>query len=438
MNVRALCALAISVVVAATAAGCEKTDHENIEKWMGTEQGPGKLKKALADSGLDADLSAHAAENMVRMGNQSDVRAAFAAMSPERATAVTAKLAPRLWERARVEGEATVPTPLHSAAKDILFELRKYADDPTRQQIDGYLIDWYAVSFYDKRATLGSNSGAKILRELGPAAAERIMQAANAVVAPPEQNGQRVRIGDELLLGLAVTGSPAAVKYVLDVAVMDRGDDTLAQRASEALLIAYVDPGNDFAPADPAALAPNLPALIDLAKNDRFSSRTNNNAVALIRTIGMPACLPALVALIGQPHADLGYKYLGASNALKCGGAKAVRDVARALPTGSPYAAGDLGDAVWKEIAMASPREEVLAALRELLKDPSWVARWIAIEALAAMKSTADIAGIKALSGDKARLTGYWGEQENVDPSAKKKDPTLGQRATELVTALGG
>jgi hypothetical protein len=88
------------------------------------------------------------------------------------------------------------------------------------------------------------------------------------------------------------------------------------------------------------------------------------------------------------------------------------------------------------EIARASPREQVLAALRALTEDSSWVARWIAVEGLAAMKSKPDIERIRGLSGDGARLAGYWGEQDDVPAAKRKKDPTLGQRAQELAQIL--
>lgn len=59
--------------------------------------------------------------------------------------------------------------------------------------------------------------------------------------------------------------------------------------------------------------------------------------------------------------------------------------------------------------------------------------RWVAIEALAAMKipeETAKIASVK--SGDK--LTGFWGDQSGLDAKDRKADPTLGQRAQELAS----
>src|SRR5689334_9107066 len=125
------------------ATACEKTNHENIDKWVRTQKGPGKLKKAVTDEGIDADLSAHAAANLIKMQHEPDVRAGLEKMSPGRRQQVLAKLTPRLWDMARVESETTLPNAQQIAAKDMLVELRKTADDAGKQQIDGYLMDWY-------------------------------------------------------------------------------------------------------------------------------------------------------------------------------------------------------------------------------------------------------------------------------------------------------
>lgn len=436
MNARARALAAISLVAIVVLAGCEKTSHDNIEKWMKTEKGPGKLKKAVADTSIDADLSAHAAENLIRIGEDSDLRQTFSQMRSDRAQAVMAKLAPRLWERARVERDDAVPTPINITAKDALVDIWQYADDATKAQIDGYLVDWYAVSFYDKRSTLGNHQGVEVLRRIGKPASDRMISAANTVVTRPEVNGARVRIDDELLLGLAVTGTPETVKYILDIARSpDKGDETLPQRALSALFIAYVHP-DGFDLVDPASLKPNLETLVDVSKDDTLPNQTTNDAIELIRTAGMPDCLPPLVETCkDHRHA---FRYRGADNALLCGGPKAIPDVARALPSDGQYIAAELGGAVWKTIATLSPKEQSLDALRSLLNDPSWVARWIAIEGLAALKSKEDIERIRGLSGDKARLEGYWGPQDDKPAKDRKKDPTLGERAKELAASLGG
>ena len=66
MSVRAL---SIATAVAGTLAlgmGCEKVDHENIDKWSHTSKGPAKLLKAVGNDAVDADLSAHAAANLIK------------------------------------------------------------------------------------------------------------------------------------------------------------------------------------------------------------------------------------------------------------------------------------------------------------------------------------------------------------------------------------
>jgi hypothetical protein len=132
--------------------------------------------------------------------------------------------------------------------------------------------------------------------------------------------------------------------------------------------------------------------------------------------------------MIAHPHANPRFKYVGANNALKCGGTKGISEVVRALPDG-PYEKEELVGAVAGEIARMTPRADVQAALRELLGDKGKMSRWVAAEALAAMKSVEDAPRIAAIkSGD--RLLGFWGDQG-------KPDPTLGQRAAELADQLG-
>jgi len=76
-----------------------------------------------------------------------------------------------------------------------------------------------------------------------------------------------------------------------------------------------------------------------------------------------------------------------------------------------------------------------MAILRELSGEKGRIARWVAIEGLAGMKSTEDIPRLKALSSGE-KLVGYWGDQSGVDPKDRKPEPTLGQRAKELADRL--
>jgi hypothetical protein len=426
MFVRALLIAALAFTV-----GCEKTDHENIEKWRTTTKGPAKLRSALTDDTIDSDLSAHAAVSLIRRGDDQVVWAALEPMAPGRRAQVVARLAPRLWEIARVENEKDLPGAPQVVAKDAMVRIRPWADDAGRQQIDGYLIDWYCVASYEDRAKAGANLGPRVMRLVGPAAARKLIAVVNGVIAAPGQGQTKNAIGDNLLQGLAATGSPDAVKYVLDIARMDRGDRRLPRRAMSALFVAYVDPNGLFQVADPQALIPNLPAIVDIAKDDAQDAHVANDAVALIRAVGAPACLAPLLGMIAAPHRSSQFKYVAANNALKCGGTKAILEVVQALPDAGAYAKDQVTGEISGEIARMTPRDQVLAAARALLGERSTVAKWIGMEALTAMKSTEDAARIAALASSRDRLVGYWGER-----AEGREDPTLGQRARELSSEL--
>ncbi|HEX7838713.1 MAG TPA: hypothetical protein VF469_14655 [Kofleriaceae bacterium] len=429
MALRAL-PLAVAVVLLGT-LGCERVDHENIDRWSHTGKGPAKLQRAVADGAIDPDLSAHAAANLLRRGDDREVYAAFEAMGPARRAQVIARLAPRMWDVARVENENELPRGPEVAAKDALIRIRAWADGPTRQQIDGYLIDWYCVASYEDRARTGGAPGALAMRLVGPPAGRKLIPVVNGVIAAPGQTRVKNRIGNELLLGLAVTGYPDAVTYVLDIARMDRGDPTLATRALSALFKAYVEP-DGFEIADREALVPSLPALVDIARDGRVAAHVANDAVALIRAVGAPRCLPPLVGMIGAPHRDPQFKLVAANNALACGGTGAIAAVARALPDAGVYPRDQVERRISAEIARMTPRDQAQAAARALLAEPSTVAKWVGMEALAAMKATDDASRIAALAGSRERLVGYWGEQVEG-----REDPTLGQRARELASQLG-
>ncbi|MGE0545684.1 MAG: hypothetical protein AB7O24_09170 [Kofleriaceae bacterium] len=432
MFVRAL-PIAIWVSILGFTMGCEKTDHETIDKWTKVEGGPEKLAKALANEGIDADLSAHAAVNMVKMGKDVEMRSALKSMSPPRRAQVIAKLAPRLWDVARVEKETDLPTGVQVTGKDALFALREMSEDPAlKTQIDTYLIDWYAVASYEGRAKAGANVGATVIREVGPAAGKKLMAVTNSVIAAPGQDKQKNRIGDELLLGMAASGDPAAVKYIIDIAKMDRGDPSLSKRAFNALAIAYSDSSQQLIkPVDPQALVPNLDALAAVAKDESMPPSVGTDAIELIAATRQPHCIEPLVGMVRHPHPNPFFRYAVAQQALVCGETDAILKVVRALPDDAPYEKERLVGAVAKTIAKLSPRAKVLEAVRALTQDKGKIARWVAIETLADMKSTEDLPRISAMTGSSDRLTGYWGESQEG-----KEDPTLGQRAKELVAAL--
>lgn len=418
----------LTIALAVWFAGCEKTTHENIDKWLTTSKGPAKLKKALGDDGLDPDLSAHAGVNLLKKQKDGDFRTTLEGLSQGRRTQVIEKLAPKLWDVARVEDPTLLANADQIAAKDALVAIRKWADDGQRQRIDGYLIDWYAVVSYEDRARRGANTGATVIRMIGPPAAKKMMSVINGMLAAPGQETTKIKIHDELLLALAVSGSPEAVKHVLDISQLDRGDKTLAGRAMNQLFAAYVDSRNLFDLVPPEPLVPNLPQLAGLARDPRQPGGVVNNAIALIRAVGGQRCVDQLVPLISTPHGEAKFKYVAATFALRCGGPKAISQVFRGMPDPAAYEQAELPGTLLLEISKM-PRDQAQAALRPLVDDRSTVVKWLAIEALASMKSVEDATRIAALAKHRERLPGFWG-------GTGKLDPTLGQRAKELADLL--
>jgi|SRR6185436_3337791 len=417
------------VLILGCLAGCEKATDENFDKWLGTSKGTAKLVKAFADEGLDPALSAHAGANLIKKQREPEFRKALEEMSATRRAQVAGLMARRLWDMARVEDPKLLPDPNQIAAKDALVLIRKWVDEAQRPEIDGYLLDWYAVISYEARATRGAYTGATVIRMIGPPAAKRMMGVINAVIAEPGQEAVKNKIHDELLLALAVSASPEAVKHLLEIARLDRGDKSLATRALSQLYTAYVDSHRLFDLVGPEPLVPNLPLLVAFAKDPAQPGAVINNAIALIRAVGGRPCLEQLLPLIPAPQREARFKYVAATYALRCGGPKSIGQVFHGMPDPGAYEQQELAGSVLLEISKLTPREEVQAALRLLLDDKSTVVRWLAIEGLAAIKSVEDAPRIAALSGRTERLTGFWGE-------TGKPDPTLGQRAKELAGQL--
>src|SRR5258706_655101 len=170
------------------------------------------------------------------------------------------------------------------------------------------------------------------MRLVGPAAGKKLIRVTDGILAAPRQDKTKKRLGDELLIAMAASGDPDAVKYILDISRMDRGDETLGKRCLGALYTAYVDPQGLFDLQEPSGLVPNLDQLVAIAKDDRVDPGVANSAVSLIRAVGPPQCLPPLLTMIAHPHPDPRWRYFGPDAALKCGGPKAIKQVVAAMP----------------------------------------------------------------------------------------------------------
>ena len=430
-------ALLLVVALLALAAACgDDVSHENIDRWLRTEHGVDKLKAALAGD-HDPDLRAHAAQVLIARDQLAPVLDTLDKLPESQRHAVVAKLAPRLWEDAKVAGERTVPNDRQWAAKDALYELRGRASTEGRAAIDRYLVEWFTGGYYEGRATVGRITGRMVIRAVGADAGPKLLEAARSIVArPPDAQGNRAKVGDELLAALALSGDKEAIDFLLQLVTSTRKDETLPRRAMGALITAYIDPVG-LEPADPAALEPHLDALVGVTRDANADGVMKNDAVALIAAIGMPKCLPAFVEMINYPYEEKQFIWIGAQQGIRCGGVDAIIPVVEAIPTDGDHERGFLEKYVWDEITELSARSAVADRARTLLSSASWVARVTGVELLGklAIGGTAkdDAKRIRDLGGDGKLLKGWWGKQKEGE---RKPDPTLGQVATQVANRL--
>ena len=432
--------------IALSLAACEGVDHENIDKWMSTENGTEKLRKALRSGDHDTDLRAHAAQNLIvhPEGHFSIVKEELEDMEQGEQHELMAALAPRLWESATqgLRDEMQVPSAANAQAKDALFELRPLADQATRSKMDGYLVDWLSA-YYEGRAKVGRIGGRMIIREVGAAAAPRLVEAARSLLArPPGADGERVKVGDELLSGLAWSGDPEAAGLLIDMVTKDFKDETLARRAIAALHEAYVEPLAGTPLPGRESLLPHIERLAEVAKNENLPGVMVNDAIDLIAVVGPPECIAPFVSLVSLPAAQEAFRWVGTQRGLRCGGAQAVVPVVEAIPSQVAYERALLEKYVWKEILAAPAPTKVAEQARELLSSKSWVARVTGIEVLGGLalpdSAAEDAKRIRQLAGDRTVLKGWWGKQEGVPAGKRKKDPTLGQVAADVAARLQG
>ncbi len=432
-----MCAILVLCGMAPTLFACSKASHDNVEKWRNTEEGPKRLAAALADADVDIDIRAHAAEALISLGHVDEVKPLVANMSPEVRNALFAKLTPRLWSVAKIVEADQAPVGKQLRAKDGLFELRTFAEGAQRDEIDNYLLDWLtAGGFYDERAGMGDNTGEKIVRALGLKAGAKMVQVGAEILKNADQGKKGILpLSKTTLEGIAFTGAPEAVGFLIEVGEKPQLQEGLQVQAMTALYTAYVVTTDEPRP-DILGLVPHLDRLKKMAFSEEMPGENVNISFELIAAVPSPACLQPLVYL--ATHRTFIMRLRAIDFGMRCGGPQAIVPLAEALPDGEyeqriieKYFVKKIDDSVLPNAADAA---------RTLLGSRSWVARFVGIEILARAGSKADAAKLRALAGDKTKIRGYWGLQDPAELAEQKKaakpEPTIGQRAAQVADLL--
>lgn len=420
------------------AVGCEDVSHDNIDKWGHTEKGPGKLIDTLKSSEHNASLRAHAAEKLIEIERFGEVKEILDEMEEGPRQKVMAELATRLWEMARINDAMAVPNARQTNAKDALFYTMDLADPATQSKVADYIIEWYVGGHYEGRASAGRVSGAMAIRRVGEAAAPRLLESARSIVAtPPDAEGRRLEVGDELLRALALSTSKDALEFLMELVENPRGDTTLPKRVVAALFFAFVEPSG-FDPVDGKALVPIGDKLEAMPYDHGLSPTMRNDATALLAAIGAPECVRYFTRMIGFPTDEDRFRWMGTQQGMRCARVQGMRAITEALPDTVDYERGMLSKYLWDEILKYPDKTEIAAGAAALLQSESWVARITGIELLGSLGEAAgaeNVKSIKSLTGDSKRLKNWWGKKGEVPPG-QKAEPTIGDVAANVAKSL--
>lgn len=212
-----------ALVALVLASGCKVTT-EDIDYWMGTIKGPGKIVAVLLADKYEDDLRVHAGLALVRMEPREDVdgvselQAAVRRLDEETRTRLVGLMVDDLIammrgedvEQAGGDEDAEGVPPRQVRAKDAAFLLIPYAGEEHRQRLTEAVVDWFVVDF-NGRSLSGNFSAEQVVRQLGAPGASRLVNALNARL--PQQ---------------------ALVKIAELIATL--GDDATKERAAERLV----------------------------------------------------------------------------------------------------------------------------------------------------------------------------------------------------------
>lgn len=423
------------------ASACEDVSHDNIDEWGHTEQGPGKLVGVLESAEHSPALRAHAAQVMVELGRFSDIKDILEGLDDKPRQEIMAEFATRLWELARINKELDIPNASQTRAKDVLFYTIDLADAPTQAKMADYLVEWFVGGHYEGRATAGKVSGAMAIRRVGKSSAERVLNRARGIIArPPRENGKRDQIGEELLKALALSGSPDALEFLMQLVQKPRGDMSLPGRAIAAMHFAFVEPAKGMEPVGGSSIATIAKKLEALYYNEGLSGTIRNDVLNLLATLDATKCIPIFARMIRHPGPANEYRWAGTQGGAKCGGAQGIEAITSALPVSVNYERGMLSKYLWDHIWEGGDKKKIATAAAALLESKSWVSRVTGIELLGMLGKDGDVVEniklIRALVGDQHLLKNWWGKQDDVPKAEQKPTPTIGRLASDVAKSL--
>jgi HEAT repeat protein len=187
---RTLAAILVTALLA-VAAGCKVTS-EDVERWKGTQKGPGKLVAVLLADKYPIELRQQAALALIEMergdvDGLQELQRALHRLDDETQAQIIDGITPglvRLMAGAGAAqpsptGEMPPPTAQQKRAKDAAYLLIARARPATRQVLTEAVVGWFVQDF-GGRSLAGNYSAEQVVRSLGAPGAAVLVSALNA------------------------------------------------------------------------------------------------------------------------------------------------------------------------------------------------------------------------------------------------------------------
>ena len=407
-------------------SACEVTP-EKIQHWKGVEGGPRKLRQAVRNEGLKAEIRVAAAEALVELALGDELAAEFKEMKPAGREELLKALIPRLIEMARGQDPQAPPSRKQRNAKDALFVLREVATGQQRDAIDKALIEWVTQDF-SGRQTAGAHSTPKIIKAIGPKAGSALvallktpgpdLEAAAKLLGEVGDERER-NLGGEALIELAKrqkpvqewtlvalgrVGGPAALQFLGDMVEKDK------ERALDAMRALSMAPRPEA-----------LPLGLRVASNRKLDHRVRDVGLEVAAKIGGRAAAEGVAPLIEDPVYEIAWHAFEVVLAsLKADGIPLAFEKLQMRLLAKKDDLPDFLVKHVKDFGGPTAREKLVPLLAS--RNPA--ARLAALVCLDTLGTKADAEAVEKLVGDGTKIKGWPGT------------PTIGTEARAVVEHL--
>jgi hypothetical protein len=406
-SAKAAVACAVALGLGVLAVGCGKPTSENIQLWKTTEKGPEKLKDALNDRGVPAQLRAEAMAALCDIGRAEEADTILGQLPPDDRYAIIRAAIP-LDEAAMHD-----PSPEKALAfRDALFSLRQFADGEEKAKIDSLLLPAIERDLVSGRLRNGRHSIDKMLTALGSGGAAMLAKVlGEPTAAYPLAADLLGRVGDEpaRAKGAAALVARARKERVIPPALWRAIGGVGGPVAMKFLEEKSQDPNRETAVSAVRAMRERrdpsvLPLALKVAADPKADKLVRDEMFGVVESIGGIEARQGVLGIIASDKEEI-VRYRAFEVLLAVSKADGIIPGLEAFPAAAAYKKIDVDDLLVKLIEkVGAPARP---ALVKALSSKSPLARMTAAMSLEQIGRAADAPALEAVAKDAATVKGF-------------------------------